>query len=173
MHSSQNVDKPGSSPASYQLHNLILEYLSHHCYSETANAFARDTAIKHIDADGDEIMSPSSSSQKTEVSQSGAPTQALKSMHMRQGRVDEAITMISENFPSVLDTTNSSDPTLYQAKTASGQVEYVSTSSVNPAHISLNLRILAFTEACRTIPLHYEAPSLDANLPPPIPPFID
>jgi len=34
-------------------------------------------------------------------------------------------------------------------------MEYTASTSVDPAHLSLNLRILAFIEACRTIPLEY------------------
>lgn len=34
----------------------MLDYLCHHCYTKTARAFVQDTAVKHLDADGDEIM---------------------------------------------------------------------------------------------------------------------
>lgn len=34
-------------------------------------------------------------------------------------------------------------------------LEYVTSKSVDPEHILLNLRILAFIEACRTVPLPY------------------
>lgn len=34
-------------------------------------------------------------------------------------------------------------------------MDYVSSTSTEPAHLLLNLRILAFSEACRTIPLEY------------------
>lgn len=40
-------------------------------------------------------------------------------------------------------------------------LEYVSSTSTEPAHLLLNLRILAFSEACRTIPLEYP-PKKDA-----------
>lgn len=36
---------------------LILDYLRHNGYASTARAFLRDSAIKHLDADGDEMMS--------------------------------------------------------------------------------------------------------------------
>lgn len=34
-------------------------------------------------------------------------------------------------------------------------LEYLSQTSIEPQHLNLNLRILAFSEACRTIPLVY------------------
>lgn len=37
---------------------LVLDYLCHNCYSATARAFARDSTVRHLDADGDEIMLP-------------------------------------------------------------------------------------------------------------------
>jgi hypothetical protein len=36
----------------------VLQYLSHHRYVATAKAFARDSAVRNLDADGDEIMLP-------------------------------------------------------------------------------------------------------------------
>lgn len=35
---------------------LVLDYLCDNCYTATARAFARDSTIKHLDPDGDEIM---------------------------------------------------------------------------------------------------------------------
>jgi hypothetical protein len=35
---------------------LVLDYLCHNCHTETARAFARESAVRHLDADGDEIM---------------------------------------------------------------------------------------------------------------------
>lgn len=34
---------------------LVLDYLCHNCNTKTARAFARDSAVRHLDADGDEI----------------------------------------------------------------------------------------------------------------------
>ena len=36
--------------------SLVLDYLCHSCYTRTAIAFARDSAVRHLDADGDEII---------------------------------------------------------------------------------------------------------------------
>jgi hypothetical protein len=41
---------------------LVLDYLCHNCHTETARAFARDSAVRHLDADGDEIMPPETDS---------------------------------------------------------------------------------------------------------------
>ena len=37
-------------------HSLVLDYLCHSCYTRTAAAFSRDSTIRHLDADGDEII---------------------------------------------------------------------------------------------------------------------
>ena len=36
---------------------LVLDYLCHNACSKTVQAFTRDSAIKYMDADGDEVMS--------------------------------------------------------------------------------------------------------------------
>ena len=35
----------------------MLDYLVHNCYTNSARAFVRDSAMKHLDLDGDETMS--------------------------------------------------------------------------------------------------------------------
>lgn len=40
---------------------LVLDYLCHSSYTDTARAFVRDSTIKHLDADGDELMTPATS----------------------------------------------------------------------------------------------------------------
>ena len=75
------------------------------------------------------------------------------------GRVDEAIILLQKHFPSVLrengpgsaNTSRTVDP----SPSSSNNIEYVSSTSTEPAHLMLNLRILAFSEACRTVPLEY------------------
>lgn len=39
--------------------------------------------------------------------------------------------------------------------TSTDHLEYLSQTSIEPQHLNLNLRILAFSEACRTVPLAY------------------
>lgn len=43
-------------------------------------------------------------------------------------------------------------------------LDYTPATSIDPTHLQLNLRILAFIEACRTIPLEYP-PVTDSALP--------
>lgn len=59
--------------------------------------------------------------------------------------------MLDQHFPLVL----SEDAGTYEQRPATNNTEYVSSTSTEPAHLNLNLRILAFSEACRTIPLNY------------------
>lgn len=75
--------------------------------------------------------------------------------HILSGRVDEASEILNEHFPSVLSGTTSdpSSPALSEDKKALNNMEYIASTSVDPAHLTLNLRILSFIEACRTIPL--------------------
>ena len=43
-------------------------------------------------------------------------------------------------------------------------IQFLTSTTVDPLHLNLNLRILAFTEACRTIPLPYPPPSPISSL---------
>jgi hypothetical protein len=68
------------------------------------------------------------------------------------GRVDAAIDLLDDHFPSVLLQTAISNQE--QSPPSSSEcIRYVAPTSIDPAHLRLNLRILAFIEACRTIPL--------------------
>ena len=82
------------------------------------------------------------------------------------GRVEEAVSTLNKHFPSVLGenvSTTAPKDTGNDAKTVDpdsnkpvmNNLEYVSSTSTEPAHLMLNLRILAFSEACRTVPLGF------------------
>lgn len=43
-------------------------------------------------------------------------------------------------------------------------IRFLTSTTVDPLHLNLNLRILAFTEACRTVPLPYPPPSAISSL---------
>ena len=45
-----------------------------------------------------------------------------------------------------------------------GTIQFLTSTTVDPLHLNLNLRILAFTEACRTVPLPYPPPSVISSL---------
>ena len=86
-------------------------------------------------------------------------------MHILSGRVDDATRILNEHFPSVLSgplvippAPSSDSPSLtFQS------MDYIPSTSIDPAHLTLNLRILSFIEACRTIPLAYPPVHDDAS----------
>ncbi|CAA7271626.1 unnamed protein product [Cyclocybe aegerita] len=153
-----------SSPAPYQLHTLVLDYLCHCCYTRTAAALRRDNPIRQLDADGDEILVDADSEESGNALPESFET-LLRQIKLRQeirerilsGRVDDAIALLNTHFPSVLAENIIPSPQQKEHSSSSGSdsVEYVSSTSTEPAHLLLNLRILAFSEACRTVPLDY------------------
>jgi len=155
----------------YQLRSLVLDYLCHSCYTNTARAFNRDSTVRHLDADGDEIvesLNPDGSGFSASISgRSPAERfeQHLKEVELRQeirtqilsGRVDEAIALLNNHFPTVLSenvSTTTEDPGS-ESRSLTNNIEYISSTSTESAHLLLNLHILAFSEACRTVPLDY------------------
>lgn len=81
--------------------------------------------------------------------------------------------MLDKHFPSVLGENVSTTTTTPKdadndakmdpgTKLLMNNLEYVSSTSTEPAHLMLNLRILAFSEACRTVPLGFP-PGLDSE----------
>jgi len=161
---------PISNPTPYQLRSLVLDYLCHSCYTRTATAFSRDSTIRHLDADGDEIVEAVDSNDSGNNS-SGSMKQfesSMKQVALRQeiqsrilsGRVDDAIVLLRTHFPSVLHENDSGSASIESGTAeprpiSSNNSEYVSSTSTEPAHLLLNLRILDFCEACRTVPLEY------------------
>ncbi|KAK0239973.1 CTLH/CRA C-terminal to lish motif domain-containing protein [Armillaria nabsnona] len=159
--------------------SLVLDYLSHQCYTRTARAFAEDSSVRHLDADGDEVMQPADGGSslpelpeevlKQADQRAGAPCAfraprfSDESIEIRQlllsGKVDEATDLLNTHFPAVLNMTEAMEP----PKTSS--LTYVAPTSVDPAHLLLNLRIQAFIESCRTVPLKY--PPAQTESPPP------
>lgn len=59
---------------------LILDYLVQRCYTRTARAFAADSTIRHLDADGDELPRP-----RIEDDSPGVTEDALHLADLRQG----------------------------------------------------------------------------------------
>ena len=89
--------------------------------------------------------------------------------------------LLHTNFPTVLtrsplDTEMNDDPHFFPNQkrrkvdphTSPGSnpptIQFLTSTTVDPLHLNLNLRILAFTEACRTIPLLYPPPSAISSL---------
>ena len=70
--------------------------------------------------------------------------------------MDDAIALLNKHFPIVLD--EHAGATIFADSTPRPEMsnlEYISSTSTEPVHLLLNLRILAVSEACRTIPLEY------------------
>ncbi|KAI0302135.1 CTLH/CRA C-terminal to lish motif domain-containing protein [Russula brevipes] len=177
--SSPNSIRP---PPPRQLRALILDYLVQRCYTRTARAFAADSTIRHLDADGDEIRRPHG-----EDDSPGITEEALHQADLRRdvqtnilsGRIDDAIDCLNDNFPSTLPSSVSTfvDTGPSTPKAERSQSRFIKTvlpSTVEPAHLHLDLRILAFIEASRTKPLLYShtrpaiadpEPSLRISLP--------
>ncbi|KAI0283002.1 CTLH/CRA C-terminal to lish motif domain-containing protein [Russula aff. rugulosa BPL654] len=136
------------SPEPQQLRAIILDYLVQRCYTRTARAFAADSTIRHLDADGDELPRP-----HIEDDSPGITEDVLHQADLRQnvqvsilsGRIDDAIDVLNDAGPS----TPTGEPS--QSKI----IKTVLPFTVKPAHLYLDLRILAFIEASRTKPLPY------------------
>ena len=162
---------------------IILDYLVQRCYTRTARAFAADSTIRHLDADGDKLRRPC-----IEDDSPGITEDALHRADLRQGaysfltlcrfphrrdtthldvqvsilsgRIDDAIDSLNTNFPSTLPSSISthedagpSTPTGEPSQ--SKVVKTVLPFTVEPALLHLDLRIQAFIEASRTKPLPY------------------
>ncbi|KAH8106998.1 CTLH/CRA C-terminal to lish motif domain-containing protein, partial [Cristinia sonorae] len=145
---------------------LVLDYLCHNSYTGTARAFVRESAVKHLDADGDELMSPAVPELSTgdplaeTLEERLAPAEVRREIqtHLLSGRMDEAISLLNEHFPSVLS--EEREPLLGADKSQpSTGFDYIPVTSVDPTHLALNLRIHAFIEAARTVPLPYHPPT--------------
>lgn len=128
--------------------------------------------MRHLDRDGNEIFSESGQlGQTSELSGDLIRSITLRECirtHILSGRVEEAILCLNEHFPKVLDEKMEEADTTFPDDASDDHLQYTKTT-VNPVHLSLNLRILAFIEACRTLPLSYPDPSRDSTImhPPP------
>ena len=73
----------------------MLDYLCHSCYTRTATAFSRDSTIRHLDADGDEIVGAVDSKDSGNNS-SGSTKQfesSMKQVALRQGTYYPSVRM--------------------------------------------------------------------------------
>ncbi|KIK92407.1 hypothetical protein PAXRUDRAFT_147397 [Paxillus rubicundulus Ve08.2h10] len=178
-HTSDSVSNQNlSEPRPDHLRKLVLDYLCHNCYVRTAQAFAKDSVVRHFE-DVNEIRYGTTSSSRVEdelnVGQRPWLTafillQGIR-IHILSGKVEGAIALLNEHFPKVLAEdeaceTIDADVEMETSddKANPGQLGYT-TNTVNPIHLSLNLRILAFIEACRTVPLVYDASHRRAGSP--------
>ena len=86
-------------------------------------------------------------------------------MNILTGRIDEATALLNKHFPSVLADPMEDDDS--DPSTSSGRLDYLPSTSVAPAHLALNLRIQAFIETARRVPLLYYPPGSSTPLDPP------
>ncbi|KAN0140726.1 CTLH/CRA C-terminal to LisH motif domain containing protein [Lactarius tabidus] len=147
------------APSPPQLRALILDYLVQRCYTRTARAFAADSTVQLLDADGDEICRPSG-----EEDPPGVTEETLHQADLRRdvqtsilsGRVDDTIDLLDTNFPSILSSTPAStcsQPTIATRVEQAPSLDF----TIEPAHLYLDLRILAFIEVSRTKPLLFSS----------------
>ncbi|KIJ69053.1 hypothetical protein HYDPIDRAFT_81113 [Hydnomerulius pinastri MD-312] len=159
-----------SEPKPDHLRKLVLDYLCHNCYTKTAQAFTKDGAVRHLDKDGDEIPPASVRRNGTDgrtvagARDEGSAADLSIRTQILSGKVEEATVLLNQHFPKVLTEDGAYDADLdtdvemdVVDEANSDHLKYT-TGTVNPVHLSLNLRILAFIEACRTIPLVYVPP---------------
>ncbi|KAI9446363.1 hypothetical protein H4582DRAFT_2069716 [Lactarius indigo] len=101
---------PPQQLASSKHRALILDYLVQRCYTRTARAFAADSTVRLLDADGDELRRPSGEGDPPGVTEETLHQAVLRrdiQTSILSGRVDDAIDLLDANFPSIL----SSSPT--------------------------------------------------------------
>ncbi|KIY72025.1 hypothetical protein CYLTODRAFT_418209 [Cylindrobasidium torrendii FP15055 ss-10] len=142
-------------PTPHQLRSLVLDYLVHHSYTNTARALVRDTTVRHFNADGEETSLVAGQPNATRLDDS-ALLSAERRLEIRHallaGNINRARELISKYFPTVL---NADDTTPKGSACNISESEYFAPKSVEPSHLDLNLHIQAFIEACRTRPLPY------------------
>ncbi|TFK91035.1 hypothetical protein K466DRAFT_573908 [Polyporus arcularius HHB13444] len=156
-------------PAPQELRELVLDYLVHNSFNSTAESFVSESSVKHVDADGDEVMrSPERTLAEdlVDLRQRLIVGDLRKDIrtHILTGKIDEAKALLNKHFPSVLSEDTEEVPT---STSSPGRWDYLPSTSVNPEHLALNLRIQAFIEAARTIPLPYYPPGSSTPLPHP------
>ncbi|KAI0664802.1 hypothetical protein C8Q70DRAFT_13667 [Cubamyces menziesii] len=157
------------NPSSQDLRDLVLDYLMHNCHTNAARAFMRECGVKRADSDGDASMAAvpervTSEEDLLALEQRIAMGELRKEIrdHILTGRIDEATELLNKHFPSVLSEPMDEDDS---EPSGSRRFAYLPATSTDPVHLALNLRIQAFIEAARTIPLPYTPPGSDTPLP--------
>ncbi|KAJ8078893.1 hypothetical protein PM082_013177 [Marasmius tenuissimus] len=140
-----------------ELRSLVLDYLTHSGYIRSAQTFLSDSAVHHIDVDGDEVMDTNTQPDISEDTVRRAQLRNEIRHEIRCGRINEAVSIINKQFPPVLSMQAGAevDGRLGTGSPSTAAIEYAPSKSTHPAHLLLNVRIQAFVEACRTVPLEY------------------
>ncbi|EIW60346.1 uncharacterized protein TRAVEDRAFT_45598 [Trametes versicolor FP-101664 SS1] len=162
------------NPTPQYLKDLVLDYLMHNCHTGAARAFMKECGVTPADGETDRdrdavIFVPGHKPHKTSEEELRTLEErlAMGELHIRNhiltGRIDEATELLHKHFPTVLSDTpepGAIPPSIYLFK-------YRPATSTDPTHLALNLRIQAFIEAARTIPLPYYPPGSESPLPQP------
>ncbi|KAI0810960.1 hypothetical protein BC629DRAFT_1477733 [Irpex lacteus] len=155
------------SPTPDDLRALVFDYLCHGSYTTTARAFMRDSVPQRTDIDIGEVDSMEVDDGLTESPIDLASEDRLRLAQLRKeirvqilsGNVDEAIALLNTYFPAVL----AQDHSMHgSSSTPSDTFTYIASRSIHPTHLLLDLHILGFIEAARTIPLPYYPPGSSA-----------
>ncbi|KAG6816441.1 hypothetical protein H0H87_005996 [Tephrocybe sp. NHM501043] len=128
---------------------VVLEYLAHEGYTKTAAAFARDSSVRQLDADGDETMECA----ELPADELADIARRSRIYHLLQaGRIAAATADPNTHFPAVL-APDTRRPPAPPTRRISDAIPYASPTSTDPLHLLINLRVQSFIEACRTRPL--------------------
>ncbi|KAH9901391.1 CTLH/CRA C-terminal to lish motif domain-containing protein [Cubamyces lactineus] len=156
------------NPSPQDLRDLVLDYLMHNCHTSAARAFMRECGVKRADSDGDATMAAvperiTSEEDLLALEERIAMGELRKEIrdHILTGRIDEATELLNKHFPSVLSVPMEEDDS---EPPSSRRFAYLPATSTDPVHLALNLRIQAFIEAARTVPLPYTPPGSDTPL---------
>ncbi|KZV69469.1 hypothetical protein PENSPDRAFT_580825 [Peniophora sp. CONT] len=138
--------------------SLILDYLTHNAYADTARAFSDESRVRHLDADGDDVARPDEEADSGKLSEELLAQAQLRQevqQYILSGKVDGAIARLNEHFPAVLDRASPDQPPTVESVPGKPPppIRSIVPYTVDPARLFLELRILAFIEASRTIPL--------------------
>ncbi|KAI0336544.1 hypothetical protein GY45DRAFT_410959 [Cubamyces sp. BRFM 1775] len=157
------------NPSPQDLRDLVLDYLMHNCHTGAARAFMRECGVKRGDSDVDAAMVTIPERETSEedllaLEERIAMGERRKEIrdHILTGRIDEATELLNKHFPRVLSEPMEEDDS---EPSSSRRFAYLPATSTNSVHLALNLRIQAFIEAARTIPLPYTPPGSDTPLP--------
>ncbi|KAH9854235.1 hypothetical protein C2E23DRAFT_727102 [Lenzites betulinus] len=158
------------TPPPDYLKNLVLDYLVHNCHIGAARAFVNECEVKaiHPSETRPEDGWQSISVRELEAEQRRAFEDKIRlsERHVRNniltGHIDEATELLKKWFPGVLVVEEEYAPPPHAKR-----FKIRPAASINPTHLALNLRIQAFVEAARTIPLLYYPIGSDTPLPHP------
>ncbi|KAI0636966.1 hypothetical protein C8Q77DRAFT_1095367 [Trametes polyzona] len=163
------------NPTPQDLKDLVLDYLMHNSHTSAARAFMNECGLKR---DPDAVPARDNLPFSMTGRPKPVPEADLRLLeerlalgekrkeirnHIMTGRIDEATELIKQHFPAVF--TETTEDTIIPPSTR--RFGFRPPTSVDPTHLALNLRMQAFVEAARTIPLLYTPVGSDTPLPHP------